>query len=453
MAHLDFPEIVSFSSLEPVSFGGTLGDDPEARALLRTSEESNEQRLWRQWSRRFSDTSNALNCNPNNSGSSEVSFSSIRRVSEPPSPLTAAVSNLDIRSWMDKGLDQGYGKRRVHGSYVSQSSEEGIYSLPALDSDEEDAYSYIMDLNKDVFQPNNPSKRQVPKVEEETSEEMEEESKHLEAQGMLNGGRYKQQEGPLRAQSAANREFDLDKSQSSLKETTNNRAVFDLEPEAERGSREDPRFKRATNSDACTEEESNKKIESERKGKCGLDKTQHGVKATIFEVANWKYVEEERAEVSEKLGRMSERTVEEDLRRLKEGQDLKEQSETEKARVETKETGSQECVKLPSFNDKRADKMFTEKAGFKILYSNRAVITNTGLETKVKMEEAGHLMKSSDYGPVQTEDWKKREPMIRKQEDLKADKKTTPKRAPDDIHEGDNGWTPVCRASSQSFRY
>lgn len=453
MAGLDFPEILSFSSLEPVSFGGTPADDPEARALLRTFEESNEQRLWRQWSRRFSDSSKALNCNPNKSGSSEASFSSNQRVLEPPSPLTAGVANQDIRSWMDKGPDQGYWKRRVHGSHVSQSSEEGIYSLPALDSDEEDAYSYIMDLNKDVFQPNNPSKRQVLKVEEETAEEMEEESKHLEAQGMLNGGRYKQQEGPLSAQSAANKEFDLDKSQSGLKETTNNRAVFDLEPEAETGSREDPRFKRGTNSDACTEEESNEKMESEGKGKCGLDKTQHGgVKATIFEVENLRYVKEERAELSEKLGRMSERTVGDDLGRLKEGQDLKEQSETEEACVEKKETGSQECVKLSSFSDKRADKMFTEEAGFTIPNTNMAIITNTGCETKGKMEEAGHLMKSSDYGPVQTEDWKKWEPVMRRHEDLKTDKKTNPERPPDDIHEGDNGWTAVCRASSQSFR-
>uniref|UniRef100_A0A3Q2UQW9 Calmin n=1 Tax=Fundulus heteroclitus TaxID=8078 RepID=A0A3Q2UQW9_FUNHE len=169
-------------------------------------------------------TSKALDCNSNKSVSPETSFPSSQRVLEPPSPLEAGVTNQEIRSWMDKE----YGKKRVHGSHVSQSFEEGTYSLSVLDSDEEDAYTYILDLNKDVFQPNNPPKRQVPKVEEETAEEMEEESKHLEALGMFNGGRRKQQGGPLSedtdfnpesaigAQSAAHRKFDLDKKQEML---------------------------------------------------------------------------------------------------------------------------------------------------------------------------------------------------------------------------------------------
>ncbi|KAM4713378.1 uncharacterized protein FYW61_020415 [Anableps anableps] len=350
---------------------------------------------------------------------------------------------------MDKGSDRGYGKR----NYVSQSSEEGIYSLSALDSDEEDAYSYILDLNKDVFRPNNPSKRQVPKVEEETAEEIEEESKHLEALGMFNGGRYKRQEVPLGAQSLANRKFDLDKIKSSFSETTNNRAVFDLEPEAERKSKEDSRFMRGINSDACTEEESNKKMESDRKGEDGFDRIQDGgVKARIFEVADWKYVEEEGAGLSEKFGHANERTVGEDLGRLKEGQDLMEQSETEETHVEKKETRSQICVILQSLSDKTAEKMSTDDAGFTILNTNGVTISNTGCKAEVKMEEAGHLMKSSDYGTVQTEDWSKWEPMIRRHEDLKADQKTTPERPSDDIHEGDNSRTAACRASSQSFR-
>ncbi|XP_032442163.1 dystrophin isoform X1 [Xiphophorus hellerii] len=431
MAQFDFHEIPSFASREPVGLGQTLADHPEARALLRTFEKSDEQRLWRQWSRKSSETSRAHNSNM--SGSPETSFPFTQRALEPPSPLEAGIANQDIRSWMDKSSDRGYGKR----SYVSQSSEEGIYSLSALDSDEEDAYSYILDLNKDVFRPSNPSKRQVPKVEEETAEEMEEESKHLAALGMFNGGGHKQ-EGHLRA----NRKLDLDKIKSILRETTNKRAVFDLEPEAQRG----------TNRDTYTEKESNRRMESDGKEKDGFDKVQDGgVKATIFEVASWKYAEEGGAELSGKLGLASERTVEEDLGRLKEGQDLKEPSESEEARVEKKDTGSQKRGKLQSFNEKTAGKMSSEDAGFNILNTNGATISNTGCGAEVKMKEAGHLMKSSDYGFVQTEDWRKREPAISRLEDLKADQRTTPESLPDDVHEGDNSRTVACRESSQSL--
>ncbi|XP_043962645.1 uncharacterized protein clmnb isoform X1 [Gambusia affinis] len=431
MAQFDFHEIPSFASLEFVGLGQTLADHPEARALLRTFEKSNEQRLWRQWSRKSSETSRAHNSNM--SGSPETSFPFTPRVLEPPSPLEAGVANQDIRSWMDKSSDRGYGKR----SYVSQSSEEGIYSLSALDSDEEEAYSYILDLNKDVFRPSNPSKRQVPKVEEETAEEMEEESKHLAVLGMFNGGGHKQ-EGHLRA----NRKLDLDKIKSSLRETTNKRAVFDLEPDAQR----------RTNRDTYTEKESNRRMECDGKEKDGFDKVQEGgVKATIFEVASWKYAEEGGAELSVKLGLVSERTVEKDLGRLKEGQDLKERSESEEARVEKKDTGSQKRVKLKSFNDKTVEKMSSEDACFNILCTNGATISNMGCGAEVKMKKAGHLMKSSDYGFAQTEDWREREPTISRLEDLKADQRTTPERLPDDVHEGDNSPTVACRASSQSL--
>ncbi|XP_012733534.2 uncharacterized protein zgc:100997 [Fundulus heteroclitus] len=457
LTHFDFPEIPSFGSLEAVRFGGTPADDPEAKALLTNFEKSNEQRLWRQWSRRFSETSKALDCNSNKSGSPETSFPSSQRVLEPPSPLEAGVTNQEIRSWMDKE----YGKKRVHGSHVSQSSEEGTYSLSVLDSDEEDAYTYILDLNKDVFQPNNPPKRQVPKVEEETAEEMEEESKHLEALGMFNGGRRKQQGGPLSedtdfnpesaigAQSAAHRKFDLDKSKSGLRETTNNRAVFVLEPEAERGSRGDPRFNRGTNSDACSGEESKEKMENDREGKDGFDNTLDcGVKARVFGVANWKYVEEEGEELSEKLGRVSERTAGGDSGRLEEGRDLKEQNETEEASAKKRETGSQICGNSQSFSNKTEERIFPDEAGFITQNRNGVTVNNTGCKAGVKAEEACHLMTSSDYGPVQTRDWKKCKAMVRRHEDLIANHKTTPKRLPGDIHDGDNGRTAACGPSS-----
>ncbi|XP_015249972.1 PREDICTED: uncharacterized protein LOC107097360 [Cyprinodon variegatus] len=455
MVHCDFPEIPSFGSIEPVGFGGTLADDPEALALLKTFEKSNEQQLWKQWSK-------AVPCSSNKS---DTSFSSNQRVLEPPSPLEAGVANQEIRSWIDKGLDRGHGRRIVHRSLVSQSSEEGIYTLSALDSDEEEAYSYILDLNRDVFQPNNPSKRQVPKVEEETAEEMEEESKHLEGLGMFNGGRYKQREGHLcedtdfnpesaeRAQSVAHRKFDLDKSRNSLREKTNNGAVLDLEPEAETGSRKEPKFRRETNSDASTEEESNEKTESDRKNRDGFDKTQDGgAKGRVFEAVNGKYADEEGAELYEKLGHMTERTAGRDLGRLKKGQDLKEQKEMEEACVEDTETSIQECVKSENYKDKTERKTLTGDAGFKSRNRNITTVNSTGCKAAVKMEEALYLIQSSDFGPVQTEDAKKRKPMIRRHEDLMADDKASPKRSHDDIHEGDNGWTAACRASSQSFR-
>ncbi|XP_054900442.1 calmin [Poeciliopsis prolifica] len=427
MAQFDVHEIPGFVSFEPVGLGQTLADDPEARALLRTFEKSDEQRLWRQWSRKSSEASRAHNANK--SGSPETSFPFTQRALEPPSPLEAGIANQDIRSWMDKSSDRGHGKR----SLVSQSSEEGIYSLSALDSDEEDAYSYILDLSKDVFRPSNPSKRQVPKVEEETAEEMEEESKHLALRGMFDGGGHKQ-EGHLRA----NRKLDLDELKSSRRETTNKRAVLDSEPEARTG----------TNRDTYTEEESNKRMGSDGKKKDGLDKVQDGgVKATIFEVASWKHDEEGGAELSGKLGLVSEGTVEEDL-----VEDLREQSESEEARVEKKDTGSQKPVKLQSLNNKTAEKTSSEDAGFNILNTNGATISSMDCGAEVKMKEAGHSMTSSDYGFVQTEDRRKRGPTISRIEGPKADQRTTRESRPDDVHEGENVRTVTCRASPQSLR-
>uniref|UniRef100_A0A671VFP9 Calmin n=1 Tax=Sparus aurata TaxID=8175 RepID=A0A671VFP9_SPAAU len=148
------------------------------------------------------------------SGIDEVSISVVafssgvksgsRGILKPPSPLDATVVSQDIRSWLEKAsADQSYSKPRVDESRFSLSSEEGIYSLSALDSDEEEAYSYILDLNKEVCQPYNQPKRQVPRVEEETAEEMflngqqTDESKHLEVFEMLNSNGCKHRDGSL----------------------------------------------------------------------------------------------------------------------------------------------------------------------------------------------------------------------------------------------------------------
>lgn len=145
-------------------------------------------------------------------------------------------------------VDQRYSKPRVDESHFSLSSEEGIYSLSALDSDEEEAYSHILDLNKEVFQPYTQLKRQVPRVEEEKAEETflngqrTEESKHLELCGTVNSSGCKHQEGSLaqnvesevRSQSAVYREYDWNKNKSSSREMVNNTDVFDVEPEGKK---------------------------------------------------------------------------------------------------------------------------------------------------------------------------------------------------------------------------
>ncbi|KAM9339197.1 calmin-like [Symphorus nematophorus] len=172
-ADIEVPGIPNFGSLESVSFGETLADDPEAQALLKGLEESREQLLWKQWTRRPSGSAHATSVH--RSSSSGDIFSSCHSPSiteqpvgsaatsalnkkksrsqstlKPPSPLDAGVVSQEIRLWMEKGsADQRYNKQRVDESRFSLSSEEGIYSLSALDSDEEEAYSYILDLNKE----------------------------------------------------------------------------------------------------------------------------------------------------------------------------------------------------------------------------------------------------------------------------------------------------------------
>ncbi|XP_053737132.1 uncharacterized protein clmnb isoform X2 [Synchiropus splendidus] len=116
---------------------------------------SREQDLWRRWSRRSP------------GGALEPSHLSWRRAPQPPSPLDAGVASPDIRSWMEKG---GQHPSKPRESHFSLSSEEGIYNLAVLDSDEEDAYSYILELGEDDFQPH--VRRQVQRVEEETAEDV-----------------------------------------------------------------------------------------------------------------------------------------------------------------------------------------------------------------------------------------------------------------------------------------
>ncbi|XP_054618781.1 dystrophin isoform X2 [Dunckerocampus dactyliophorus] len=150
-------------------------------------EKSSEQDLWERWTT----TSFGSSCDNSSShyrrsstkhpeGASQVSGKKVGQASEPPSPLKAGGISQEIRSWMEKGCSKA---KRDEGHF-SMSSEEGIYSLSALDSEEEDAHSRNVDINKDVFHSYALFRREVARVEEETFEEMMlngEKSQHLKA--------------------------------------------------------------------------------------------------------------------------------------------------------------------------------------------------------------------------------------------------------------------------------
>uniref|UniRef100_A0AAV2KB72 Calponin-homology (CH) domain-containing protein n=1 Tax=Knipowitschia caucasica TaxID=637954 RepID=A0AAV2KB72_KNICA len=138
------PQISKFRSLE------TLADTEEAQPVFSRLETSHELLLWKRWARHSSN-----NCK-SSSGQ------------QPPSPLDATVANPEICSWLNRSQDRGYTQTKANEIRFSLSSEEGIYSLNRLDSDEEDAYSYILDLNEDVSKIQ--AQRKVPRVKEECEE-------------------------------------------------------------------------------------------------------------------------------------------------------------------------------------------------------------------------------------------------------------------------------------------
>ncbi|CAN9507633.1 unnamed protein product [Ophioblennius macclurei] len=335
----EIPEIPNFGSLESVGLGETLADDPEAQAFLTDLEKSSEQLLWKRWSRKSGSTRPAL-LSANGAETSEVFYKKgdqsiteracgtaaprplarrpgrSRSFLQPPSPLDAAVISPEIQSWMEIESGQGRSKRRSEDNHISLSSEEGIYTLPVLDSDEEEAYSYILDLNKEVFQPYNQPKRQVPKVEEETAEEMIEESKHPEACHTVNGGQERSpvengalhQESLVEAESEVHRKFDLDMNESSLREITNNRGKFDPQPEAESRRKEQRQQGRAVGEQSNSDGGCSKEMEEKKMGNVGPAKdvsdgiSNDEVKAKVSKVACWQKSVEEAGE-----GKLSER--------------------------------------------------------------------------------------------------------------------------------------------------
>ncbi|XP_073348508.1 uncharacterized protein clmnb isoform X1 [Pagrus major] len=402
----EVPDIPNYGSLESVNFGQTSADDPEAQALLKGLEKSSEQLLWKQWTRRPSASLRAASPHTSSSdlsssgsdifsscrsqsmielpvGSAAISPYNIKKsgsrgILKPPSPLDARVVSQDIRSWLEKAsADQAYNKPRADESCFSLSSEEGIYSLSALDSDEEEAYSYILDLNKEVFQPYNQPKRQVPRVEEETAEEMflngqqTDESKHLEAFETLNSNGCKHQEGSLAqnvesdvgAQSAVHMKSDWD--EISSREMANTGAVFDVEPEEQ----EEERVVRGQSYDEgdCSEEErKTEKTESAKLVTHGSDKTEARVdeseKTKLFEVASWREeleVETERG-LFEKCGQAGERRVtdrEEEEANLKMFEERKfgnEKEEQDNVEEEEMESVSEAVYEVRGENESKA---------------------------------------------------------------------------------------------------
>ncbi|XP_040919837.1 uncharacterized protein clmnb isoform X2 [Toxotes jaculatrix] len=520
-ADIEVPGIKCFGSLESVSFGGTLTDKAEAQALLRSLGKSSEQLLWKRWSRRSSGSPRVTSPHTNGAVTSDLSssdgdiFSSCRsqRITEqtvgsaatsfnknkgrcriifqPPSPLDAGIVSQEIRSWMERGSDQVDSKPRVGESHFSLSSEEGIYNLPALDSDEEDAYSYILDLNKEVFQPYNQLKRQVPRVEEEAAEEMKEESKHPDVRE-INGRGWKLQEGSLvktadfdpesevRAQSVDHRKFNWEKTESSFREMTNNRPVFDMEARDETGGKEEPKEKRDIRgriNDYGEEMREKEKTENVRLVTHGYDKTEVPVDeaetAKTVEMASWQKEAEEDTDrgLSVKCVNVSEKRA---IAEEEEGH-LTTFVEWQDRNIKRGERGNQQsAVTLEDFEIGVNEKSLLDEAVYEVRGSGAAGVhtkkENERRDTAPKMEDVTKNRKVedtekytdevADFEAVTAAEEKDRGVKIQKRKATAKKtttghlEQTTTENDTDggvNIHAGDNNWTCACRAASHSF--
>ncbi|KAL3312200.1 hypothetical protein Ciccas_009213 [Cichlidogyrus casuarinus] len=391
---IDIPDIPSFGSLESVSFEETDADVPEVQVLLKGSEKSSEQLLWKRWSRRSSGSPRSPSCHTNGAAASDQPAGTAsdshykkrkgsgRSTLQPPSPLDAGIVSQEVRLWLDGGLDQGYDKRRAQSCY-SLSSEEGIYSLPSLDSDEEDAYSYILELNKDVFQPYNQLKRQVPKVKEETAEEMKEESKYQEG-SFLQKADFELES----AQSVVHRKFDFDKNERNLRKMTHGGAALDFMPEGESGSTEEHEEERANrgqsndDGDYCEEEERGKKTENAKMFENGVD----AAEATV-EVARWQEDTEDGrdAELSRKRGQVG-------------GQDLG--NESKDAAVMKEDRKIQKSTNSESFKGEVNGKIITDEAACEVRSDTEE---ESGRKCKEEeMRDTDEVIDSAESGFVQT---------------------------------------------------
>lgn len=387
--------------------------------------------------------------------------------------------------------DQGCSKPRVDESHFSLSSEEGIYSLSALDSDEEEAYSYILDLNKEVFQPYNQMKRQVPRVEEETAEEMflngqqTEESKHREVFELFNSSGCKHQDGSraqnvesdVRAQSVVHRKFDLDKNESSSREMANNGAVFDMKPEVESGSREESEEERVVRGqsndegDYCEDTRKKEKTENGRLMTHGYDRTETLVdetqKTKLFEVTSWKKEVEEETErgLFEREGRVVDKEEEgENLTTIDERQDRKlgkEKEEGDNVKDEERES-LKSVVNLGIFEVGINEKILIYKAVHEVRGAgatgeendredNAPKMEVLTCKDKAKEEYSDEGMNSMEFeATAEDQNWEleiKRRKLTDKQATtIDNPGKTTPKKDTNDK------WTPACSVNSQSCR-
>ncbi|XP_055362352.1 uncharacterized protein clmnb isoform X2 [Betta splendens] len=251
-----------FGSLDSLTLGGTTACEPRAGARKRWAGTSSGSTTSLQtngchtsgvcssyddvFSPCYSPTGRSPSLSPLNRNKGPV-----RSAVQPPSLLPSPM-------W----VDQRYIRQK--DDEFSLSSEDGTDSLSALDSDEEDAYTYILDLNKEICQSHNPLKRQVARVEEETTEELNEESEDPDACAMLNVNGWKQREdtdanSEARAHSEFRRKFVVDKEESSFRDMTDSGAAFDLEPNEEGGGKEPPEDENAVrvqgNGDYSEEEE------------------------------------------------------------------------------------------------------------------------------------------------------------------------------------------------------
>ncbi|XP_062322879.1 uncharacterized protein clmnb isoform X1 [Osmerus eperlanus] len=71
-------------------------------------------------------------------------------VSTSPLGLSAESADAGVWFWMETAPEEISSERCVDEGIFSQSSEEGVYMLSTLDSDEEEAYNYILGLNREV---------------------------------------------------------------------------------------------------------------------------------------------------------------------------------------------------------------------------------------------------------------------------------------------------------------
>ncbi|KAM3602540.1 uncharacterized protein V6R79_005924 [Siganus canaliculatus] len=428
------PEIPNFNSPETVGFGETLADDPKAQALLKGLEKSNEQLLWKQW------------------GPRRVSGSRTPSALKPPSPLDVGVVSQEIRSWMEKVSD--CEKSRVDETFLhfSSSSEEGIYCLPALDSDEEEAYSYILDLNEEVFQPYTQLRRHVARVEEETAEDMF--LNGLEACEMLNGkgSQPENVDSGVRFKSVVRRKSGENKNESSFSEMVNNRAVFDVKAEVGGRSKQDGDERRVVrrqsndDGDHCEEERTMEKAGSLTETE---DVLHEAKKTTFFEVASLEKVLDENTEGVrfDKSGQSTDEKVadgdeeEDSLVTFCEEQDAKRRRR-----------------KQEEYNRDEEEKESLSKATHEAGGSSTRMNVEKGNERKIYLthnNEVEHLMDREAAVPFEH---KGRECKInrRKQTDEKAT--TTHKvRTKNDtnggvsIHSGDTRWIPPCSKTFHSF--